>query len=305
MSPILFIIFNRKDVTEKSFEAIRKARPKRLYVAADGPRSNQPGEDRACEETRKIVEKVDWDCEVKTNFQNQNLGCKNGVVTAINWFFANEEEGIILEDDIVPNQQFFPFMDLMLKKYRYTSEIKAILGFNQFGQNVKSNSYYYSRGFYAWGWATWRSSWEHFIINVKPDNILQDRSLRKIYDISMLRGINFNLKLISARLLDTWDYQMIHMIVVNKGYTVVPFANLTSNIGANGAHSVNNTNIYHKYGELEVSELEYPKQIEDNHEMNQMLWKDYQKASYIVGLKDIIFRLGAYRIIKTLYRMLR
>ena len=37
-SPVLFLIFNRPDTTERVFEEIRKAQPPRLYIAADGPR---------------------------------------------------------------------------------------------------------------------------------------------------------------------------------------------------------------------------------------------------------------------------
>src|SRR5277367_265131 len=109
--PILFLIFNRPGCTTDTFEAISKIKPKKLYVAADGPRPGKPGENALCEETREIVNKIDWDCDVKTLFRESNLGCKNAVSSAITWFFENEEMGIILEDDCMPAQSFFPFCE--------------------------------------------------------------------------------------------------------------------------------------------------------------------------------------------------
>jgi|TARA_B110000902_G_C14271581_1_gene573374 hypothetical protein len=304
-SPILFIIFNRKEITEQSFKTIREAKPPRLYIAADGPRDWVSGEKELCADTRNIINKIDWDCEVNTLFQEKNLGCQKAVITAINWFFENEEEGVILEDDIIPKPEFFEFVDLMLNKYRDNSNIKAVLGFNQFGQGINNNSYFYSRGFYAWGWATWKSRWKDYKEDVITNEIINDKSLLEIYDKSILKGINFNLKLVNSGLLDTWDYQMIHMIVIQKGFTIVPYANLTSNIGADGAHSINNTNIFHKYGDLSINDLKYPQKIEDNLEMNIKLWNDYKKASFIVNVKNFLFKIGVYKQIKKYYKKIQ
>ena len=96
-TPVLFLIFNRPDTTQKVFDAIKKAKPKQLFVAADGPREGEEGEKEKCEQTRKIIEQADWDCKVKTLFRDKNLGCKVAVSSAIDWFFKNVEEGIILE----------------------------------------------------------------------------------------------------------------------------------------------------------------------------------------------------------------
>ena len=109
ITPILFMIFNRLDTTQKVFNAIRQAKPKQLFVAADGPREDKEGEKGKCEQARKIIEQVDWDCEVKTLFRDKNLGCKVAVSSAIDWFFENVEEGIILEDDCLPSTSFLWF----------------------------------------------------------------------------------------------------------------------------------------------------------------------------------------------------
>src|SRR5688572_19370360 len=102
-TPVLFIIFNRPDLTKQVFEAIRKAKPSRLYIAADGPRENILGEGEKCNEARRIASDIDWECKVRTLFRDENLGCGKGPTNAITWFFSHETEGIILEDDCLPS----------------------------------------------------------------------------------------------------------------------------------------------------------------------------------------------------------
>lgn len=106
--PVLFLVFNRLDTTKQVFEVIRQAKPQRLYVAADGPRADRPGENEMVQAVRDyVMDSIDWDCEINTLFQDHNLGCKHAVSGAISWFFENEEMGIILEDDCLPDLRFF------------------------------------------------------------------------------------------------------------------------------------------------------------------------------------------------------
>ena len=135
--PVLFLIFNRPDTTQQVFDEIRKARPEQLYVAADGPRKDQSADYELCKKTRDIIQQVDWDCKVFTCFRDENLGCKRSVSSAIDWFFSHVEEGIILEDDCVPDQSFFPFCQELLEKYRDDTRIMMISGNNfQFGEKT-------------------------------------------------------------------------------------------------------------------------------------------------------------------------
>jgi len=304
-APILFLIFNRIQETNKSFESIKKAKPKRLYIAADGPRDFIAGEKEVCSEVRNIALKIDWDCEVFTLFRDKNLGCKTAIVTAINWFFESEDEGIILEDDVIPTEDFFPFCDIMLEKYRQNLQIKAINGFNQFGQGVVNNSYFFSRGYYPWGWATWKSRWRYYNEKEIDTSLLDDKEIKSVYHNSAIEGIKFNLNIINNKILDTWDYQMLYMIMVQKGYVIVPYANLTSNIGVNGAHSMNNNNIFFKYGKIEIDFLEHPVKIEDNLEMNEKLWQEYKEAYFSVKVKSILFNLNIYLPLRFIYKRIK
>ena len=136
IAPVLFLIFNRPETTIQVFSAIKKAQPNRLYIAADGPRSEYPDEENHCKIARTIATNVDWDCEVKTLFRDQNLGCRLAVSQAIDWFFEQEPEGIILEDDCLPDQSFFWFCNELLERYRDDTRIMHIGGTNfQFGKN--------------------------------------------------------------------------------------------------------------------------------------------------------------------------
>ena len=158
--PVLFLIFNRPDTTALVMEAIRAARPARLYVAADGPRPGCPGDAERCAEARRVVTAVDWPCQVKTLFRETNLGCRKAVSSAIDWLFACEEEGIILEDDCVPTSDFFSFCGELLERFRDDKQIMAICGscYAEAEPNYRA-SYYFSYYADPWGWATWRRAW--------------------------------------------------------------------------------------------------------------------------------------------------
>ncbi len=118
-TPVALIVFNRPETTRRVFAAIAAARPARLLLIADGPRTDRPGEVERCDEVRKIVTSVDWPCEVLTNFAEENMGCRRRVVSGLNWVFSQVEEAIILEDDCVPDASFFPFCAEMLERYRH------------------------------------------------------------------------------------------------------------------------------------------------------------------------------------------
>ena len=147
--PILFLVFNRPDVTKKVFEQIKKAKPKKLYIAADGPRKNIPNEKEICNEVIKFVTKINWNCEVKTLFREENLGCGKAVSSAIDWFFENEEFGIILEDDCVPDQSFFGFCEQMLVKYKDDARIMMVAGTNYLldSKNIIQNDDIFLKGY--------------------------------------------------------------------------------------------------------------------------------------------------------------
>ena len=165
-SPVLIIPFNWPDTVAQVMASVRAARPPKLYVSADGPRPDRPGEHERCMEARRIATDVDWPCEVKTRFLNSNHGAKIGVATAIDWFFDNEQEGIILEHDVVPLPSFYQYADELLDRYRNEPQIMTINGSNMITHlgymPKKRSSYYFSAYSHSWGWASWSRAWANY-----------------------------------------------------------------------------------------------------------------------------------------------
>jgi hypothetical protein len=229
---VLFLVFNRPDVTAQVFDAIRKARPSRLYVAADGPRAEREGEATRCAEVRRIATAVDWPCEVRTLFREKNLGCKRAVSGAISWFFDNEEQGIILEDDCLPSQSFFWYCQQLLIDYSNDERIGSIAGSLRRHPNLDVNGQLAkSKYFNMWGWATWRRVW----VDYTPEYFECDVSFEKYKNIFGRLSVGRYWRYIFERMrrneIDTWDYQFMFLSFEKKYYTVYPSVNLVENIG--------------------------------------------------------------------------
>lgn len=271
---VLFMVFNRPDITKQVFESIRKAKPPRLYVAADGPREGREDEVKYVERVRKIATAVDWPCEVKTLFREKNLGCKKAVSSGITWFFEQEEQGIILEDDNLPDPSFFIFAEKMLEKYKEDKQVWQICGNNPKNPGLKSFEYFLSKIPSCWGWASWRDRWSHYDTNMKYWNeksqlVIHDKVPRHVY-----RDYKNCFKQTKLGLVDTYDYQWTCLILINNGFVIKPYANLISNIGAIGLNSVK-TEHWHfvPLGNYVINKNENYKAIFD---LEQDLWY-YQK----------------------------
>ena len=234
-SAVLFIIFKRPDTTQRVFERIREAQPPRLYIAADGPRKEIPDEKEKCEATRKIVENIDWSCDVHRLYLDENHGCGKGPCSAITWFFEHEEQGIIIEDDILPHLDFFRYCDEMLDRYKDDLRIQSISGHNTlYGENnKKAFSYFISPLFGVWGWASWRRVWNTYEYDVNRlswpkvrKNILKQMPLTAFYRLR-----NIFRKMAHDKPDDIWDYQFQFNQIQYERYSIFPYINMTKNIG--------------------------------------------------------------------------
>lgn len=230
-TPILLAIYKRPETTQLVFNEIRKAKPEQLFVSADGPKE---GEETRCLLTRKIVDQIDWNCEVHTLFQDHNLGGKWGGYTGINWFFEHVKEGIVLEDDDLPHPSFFPYCEKLLLKYREDFRIGVISGDNfQFGNNKVSDSYYFSKYLHGWGWASWKRVWNLFDVNLTDWLTIRNEDWIGEF-VDDPREISFwqmTLDRMYQGATDAWDYQFTHCLWRNKLHNILPAVNLISNIG--------------------------------------------------------------------------
>ena len=259
-TPILFLIFNRPDTTFKVFEEIRKIKPAKLYIAADGPRPNVIGEEEKCTASRNIIKQVDWDCDVKTLFREKNLGCKIAVSSAISWFFENVEEGIILEDDTFPTQSFFWFCQELLDFYRNDSRIMHISGNNfQLGKIRGEGSYYFSKYNHIWGWATWKRAWRFYDVSLNTFPIfVQRKVIKNIFRRVKAQRYWFNkLKGVYKKNIDTWDFQWAYTIWCQNGLCILPNTNLVSNIGF-GDEATHTKFKISNLGNIPLGEMTFP-----------------------------------------------
>ena len=186
---VLILFFNRPDTLEAEFEVIRKAQPTRLFLYQDGPRNAQDlPKMEAC---RRIVENIDWPCEVHKNYQEKNAGCDPSNYNAQKWAFSITDKCIVLEDDDVPSISFFTFCKEMLDKYENDERIGMIAGFNpdEHTTDVGDDSYFFTTNFSIWGWASWRrviDRWEgDYAFLDRPESVhmlqelTKERKLRK------------------------------------------------------------------------------------------------------------------------------
>jgi hypothetical protein len=258
-APVVFLIFNRPETTARVFAEIRRARPSTLLIVADGPRPDRPGEAERCHETRKVVERIDWDCNVIRNYTETNMGCKHRPSSGLTWAFEQVDRAIVLEDDCLPHPSFFRYCEELLERYQDDERIMSISGDNfQFGHNATDYSYYYSRYNHVWGWASWRRAWQHYDVDMKLWPLLRDTPfLSAIFNTPEVIQYWSNVfERVYEGGIDTWDYQWMFACWLNSGLTILSSVNLISNIGFGefATHSIGTP----RHANLPVSEIQLP-----------------------------------------------
>lgn len=286
---VLFLVFNRPLTTKIVFEAIREARPPRLYVAADGAREGKDGEKEKCDEVKKIVESVDWECEVNTLFRDKNLGCGVAVSEAINWFFDNEGDGIILEDDCLPNQDFFRYCEEMLDYYKDNESVMHIGGNHFLDFEYGDASYYFATIQHCWGWASWRRAWRHYDFTLKkyPLQMIEERLFYMYGNYEMrdyCKDIYIKMK---KNEIDTWDYQWGLSIIANNGICINPNVNLVSNIGfsGDGTHTFGNDSPFANIETYPLRDIKHPLSIKRSMFIDEYIMKSVFGVSTNQGKK--------------------
>jgi hypothetical protein len=238
-TPVLLCVFNRPDLTKVALDNLRTVRPKRLYVSADGPRLDVPSDLMKCESVRAQFETIDWPCEVNTRFLTENQGCGRSIAGAIDWFFSHEEQGVILEDDILPVPYFFSFAQEMLERFRSNDKIFMISGTNLYPDTTKNLNYFYTSMPAAWGWATWRRAWKQFDFEMdywsSPTGRHQVQE--KINNRIAQKYLSICFDEVASSNIDTWDYQWQFSGISNSRLGVTAGQNLVTNVGVLGTHS--------------------------------------------------------------------
>lgn len=265
--PILFVIFRRKDVTMRTFAAIKAAQPAKLYIACDGARETVSGEQELVEATRQAVENaIDWPCEVHRRYQDHNQGCAKAVSSAISWMFETEEMGIILEDDCVAKPSFFKFVREMLHRYKDDQRIGMVAGTNLVSSKVTMpDSYCFSKYKACWGWATWKRAWSNFQLDMpwRDSDYYQSVIANNGFRAKDKNYWKYRLNLIDANYVSSWDWPWYFCLAAQNQLCIFPSKDLIVNIGfdAEATHtSFFNLPKYKDEGELSFP-LRHPRYI--------------------------------------------
>jgi len=287
-TPVAFLIFNRPDLTQIVFEAIAKAKPKRLFVVADGPRF--PSEEEKCAQARAIIDGVDWECDVFTNYSDKNLGCGRRVASGIDWVFSEVEEAIFLEDDTLPDASFFPYCEILLEHYRHDERIMTINGNNfQTGRRKTEYSYHFSKYCSCWGWASWRRAWKHYDYEMKTWPAFKQAGMMKMICSDLLEQ-QFWVKLFDAMYenplgIDTWDHQWKYACWTQNGLAIEPSVNLVANIGLGRSDASHTTGYNPLLAELakaqELLEIRHPPFVVRRRDADTYIF------DYIIGGKQM------------------
>lgn len=230
-APVALFIFNRPEHTQRVFDQIRAYKPSQLLVIADGPRNAV--ETMRCGEARAIIDQVDWECDVATNFSDVNLGCNRRLISGLDWVFDRCEEAIVLEDDCLPHASFFRYCNDLLSKYRDDSRVMFIGGTTLVPDHLRTPySYYFSRHQHVWGWASWRRSWRHYDENLTLWPFLRNtgwlQDMVESTDAIAYWRIIFDSLCAGGT---TWDHGWTFACWTQNGLTITPNVNLISNIG--------------------------------------------------------------------------
>jgi hypothetical protein len=257
-APVALLIFNRPVCTARVLDAIADARPPVLFVVGDGPRPDNPADERLVAEARAVIDRVDWPCEIVTCYSDFNLGCGRRVASGLDWVFANVGEAIVLEDDCVPHPTFFRYCEELLERYRDDERVHMIGGSNPLGER-DSYSYHFSWSYPIWGWASWARAWKHYDYEMRewPRLRESDWLTDRLGDRRAVELARFWFDATHAGTIKQWDFQWTFSGWLRNSVAVTPSVNLVTNIGfgndATHLHDVNDP-----FAGVEAQPIDFP-----------------------------------------------
>lgn len=289
---VLMLVFNRPEVTRRILQAVKEAKPPRLYVAADGPRPNNRNDQVQSQAVRGLFDQIDWPCEIHTRFLERNLGCRMAVSSAIDWFFEQEEQGIVLEDDTLPNASFFEFCDVMLDRYKDDARVFSVCGSNLAQPWFCSQqSYEFTRYMCVWGWASWRRAWNHYdeTLHFWPTGKTQPGTLPLMPTGFARRFWSLVFDLVYLRSIGTWDHQWVFAHWKNNGLSIVPARNMVVNLGF-GEGATNTSGATPNYVQLMKHHEQNPPyagpaDVQENGELSLVIEKNIHRVNLVTYLK--------------------
>ena len=257
------------------FEAIRKARPKKLFIVADGPRLSVSGEEDLVNQTRKVVSFIDWPCEVHHIFAKENLGLRQRIFTGLDEVFSKVERAIILEDDCLPTSSFFAFCSTLLDKYSDSNQVAVVSGFNFSPYKGKESDFYFSRTPSIWGWATWSRTWTEFRSAPQVESWSKEEvAVLKPTFTSAFQRSEFLWFMRIANTLNTWDISFFVWLRQKGLLSAIPSKNLVTNIGfgSQATHTkFESFDLQVATGEF-TDPIKFPKDVAEDPKLERWIW---------------------------------
>ncbi len=305
--PIALIFFARPDLLYSTFQEIKKAKPKQLFLIQDGARKNNTTDEDNILKCREIVKDIDWECEVHTNYLDHNVGCGMRVFSGISWAFTFVDRLLILEDDCVPAQDLFPFTAQLLERYKDDHRMGIICGMNNLGVHDKTpHDYFFTTSGSIWGWATWKHVWDlvdynlEFLKDAYATNLVfnSDSKLQKL--ARFLRNT-----LDKDKAFTSWSFQLGMSILMNSKLNIVPKYNMISNIGLSndGANTVSSIryvsrglrSIYYMKTYPLNFPLNHPTYIVNDHEfkkkIDRLMGDGYPLVQLFRLIESVVYRI--------------
>jgi predicted CoA-binding protein len=291
-TPVLYMVFNRLDIVKKAFGQIKKVKPKKLYIAQDGPREHIEGEKEKVLAVRDyILSSIDWDCEVKTLFREKNLGIDKATLSAIDWFFEHEEQGIILEEDIYMSLSGFWFLEKMLNKFEDDKDIWFVLAYN-----IIDIPYDYVKTdyFWSWGYASWADKWKKLMFSKKVDfgQIKDSSFLYKYFENPRLSKLYEIYLVLHDKNKDFYDVRISRELICKNGYSIIPKIPLSSHIGFE-----NSTYFSEATKDIFIDNVEkYHVAVEDLRDIDLSYLDEYNETYFINTFEKVLNIFGKYNI---------
>ncbi len=294
-TPVVLFVFNRPELTARSFECIRSVQPLELFIIADGPRVGNNLDIELCSVVRKIVQNIDWKCKKHFVYAESNLGLKKRVSSGLNYVFEKVDKAIILEDDCIPHEDFFNFCDELLGKYENDDRISVITGNNfQRGNWRGEGSYYFSKYNHCWGWATWKRAWDFY------DGELSFWPTWKLSgDWKKLFLNNSEMKYWEAIFDDvyrggrnSWAYPWTASVWKRNGLTATPNINLVTNIGFDerSTHTTSKNVWYAHLPSRSIGSLVHPKSVEVCIDADRFTFTSVFRISFFKRIRSKFFK---------------
>lgn len=301
-TPVLLITFNRPNHTRMVLNAIKRHQPKHMYIFQDGARIGNTEDELKCLAVRSVIQELlDWDCDLKTLYADYNLGCGPGPAKGITWFFEHVEQGIIIEDDAIPADDFFGYAEELLNYYNNDTHIRAIGSMKVDERRYGDASYYFSMmNRTLCVWATWKWAWNDFDYYLRNVSKKEFNKKLRYYGVTIREREYWDERLSDIQkdgMGDTsWDQQFWMSIWLNQGVGICPNTNLSSNIGfdSEGTHTRDENNIAADLRLESILPITHPKTYKIYRIADLRFHKLYfQPYEYgFSGLKRLPFRIN-------------